>query len=216
MGIKLFSRLALVLVASISLGACGDGTSSGVPILSDGTIYEVEIRDDDIVYGDANAPVTVVEYASMTCGACAAFHRFVLPTVKEKYIDTGKVRLVFRPFPLDGYAKQASFLIKCVPDERRGQLIDAMFKRQDQWLRQGNPTAGLEQIAREATVSRSQFAACVNNPDHKTWLEGHMAKANEYGLTGTPMFLINGQKPGAGLTVDEFDRIMALLLPEEG
>ena len=87
----------------------------------------------DLVLGSANAPVTIVEYASMTCPHCATFHNKVLPVLKEKYIDTGKVRLIFREFPLDERAALASMLARCAGGDRSLPLISMLFSKQDEW-----------------------------------------------------------------------------------
>ena len=94
----------------------------------------------DIIVGKADAPVTIVEYASMTCGHCAAFHLTVLPKLKEKYIDTGKAKLIFREFPLDNVAAAVSMLGRCLPADASPAFVGEMFKRQGDWaFQQGNP-----------------------------------------------------------------------------
>src|SRR5262245_59474582 len=87
----------------------------------------------DLVIGNAEAPVTIVEYASMTCSHCANFHNTVLPAIKEKYIDTGKVKLVFREFPLEERAARASMMARCAGDGKSLPLISILFSKQDEW-----------------------------------------------------------------------------------
>lgn len=209
---------ALVLASFLGLAACGD--SDGPIVNSDAEIgegnYKFTVTDDDFVIGDANAPVTIVEYASMTCTHCAAFHASVYPTLKEKYIKTGLARLIFRPYPLDGVAAQASMLIRCVPKERRIGLVDAIFSRQRQWaFESGDPQEGLVRLATEATVSRQQFAGCVADQGNRDWLQATMEEAiNDYDVSSTPTFFINGQKRGA-FSAAMLDEFMVSLLTED-
>src|SRR5215213_10434237 len=103
----------------------------------------------DLVLGKADAPVTIIEYASMTCPHCATFHKTTYPALKEKYIDTGKVRFIFREFPLDELAVAASMLARCVGGDKSMALIDVLFASQDRWaVRQ--PLPQLQQISRQA------------------------------------------------------------------
>ena len=97
----------------------------------------------DLIIGNADAPITVVEYASMTCGHCANFHTNVFPTLKEKYVDTGKVRFIMREFPLDNLAAAASMLARCAGEGKAFPLISALFAKQDDWaFVQGRPASG--------------------------------------------------------------------------
>lgn len=213
-------RLAptLVLASFLGLAACGDG--DGPVVNADADIgegnYKFTFTDDDFIIGDEDAPVTIVEYASMTCTHCATFHKSVYPTLKEKYIKTGLARLIFRPYPLDGVAAQASMLIRCVPKERRIGLVDAIFSRQRQWaFESGDPQEGLVRLAGEATVSRQQFAGCVADQGNRDWLQATMEEAvNKYDVSGTPTFFINGQKRGA-FSPAMLDEMMASLLTQE-
>src|SRR6185503_2006793 len=103
----------------------------------------------DLVLGKADAPVTIIEYASMTCPHCANFHKTTYPALKTKYIDTGKVRFIFREFPLDELAVAAAMLARCADqNERSMALIDVLFASQDKWaVRQPLPV--MQQIARQ-------------------------------------------------------------------
>lgn len=203
--------LMVVSVAAFGLIAC-DGQDAATAVAAAPTgQYKFEITADDLVVGDADAPITIVEYSSMTCPHCALFHETVYPALKSKYLDTGKAKLVFRPFPLDGYAAQAALLIKCAPEKIKMPLIDAIFSRQQTWVRdEKGPQEGLVKIAREAQVSREEFAACVANEDNQKWLQAHMADGSgKYEVTGTPAFYVNGEKIAAFRDVAELDRIMA-------
>ena len=106
----------------------GPGTVTTEELMKPGPLPELTV-------GQADAPVTIVEYASMTCPACANFHNKVLPVLKEKYIDAGKVRLVFREFPVDPRAAMASMLARCASGDKSLPLIAALFSKQDDWAK---------------------------------------------------------------------------------
>src|SRR5690242_13662638 len=117
----------------------------------------------DLVQGKADAPVTIIEYASMTCPHCANFHKGTYPALKEKYIDTGKVRFIFREFPLDELAVAASMLARCAGSpEKSMAMIDVLFASQDKWaVRQPIPV--LKQIAKQAGITEKAFDDCLKD-----------------------------------------------------
>ena len=112
----------------------------------------------DLILGNAEAPITVVEYASMTCGHCANFHTKVFPALKEKYVDTGKVRFIMREFPLDNLAAAASMLARCAGEGKTYPLITALFAKQDDWaFVRTNPVPELFKFEIQASRSASRF-----------------------------------------------------------
>lgn len=150
----------------------------------------------DIVVGKADAPVTIVEYASMTCGHCAHFHNKVFPELKTKYIDTGKVRLIMREFPLDNLAAAASMLARCAGGEKTQSLIKTFFAEQENWaFVRGNPVPALFKIAEGEGMTKEQFDKCLT--DQKL-LDGITATrdtaSKTFGVSSTPTFFINGKR----------------------
>jgi protein-disulfide isomerase len=142
--------------------------------------------------GEADAPVTVIEYASATCGHCANFHNESFPALKEDYIDTGKVRFVFREFPLDELALAAFMLARCAPENRYFPIIDVLFEEQQSWTR--NAREELLKIARMAGFTPESFEECLQNEDvAKGILEIRSTAAEQYGVQSTPTFFINGE-----------------------
>lgn len=168
----------------------------------------------EIVLGDADAPVTIVEYSSLTCPHCGAFHRDTLPKLKKQYIDEGLVKIYFRPFPFDPYATAGAMLAQCVAPAARVNFLDILFKRQQQWIQSEQPMDELQALARQAGLSEADFVVCLKD---ETKLEGirqmQSAAAEELGVRSTPTFFINGEKLEGNRGLDEFDKRIKPLLP---
>ena len=146
----------------------------------------------DRVLGNPNAPVTILDYSSMTCPHCAAFHTETLPKIKEKYIDTGKVKLVFRDFPFDQAALRASMLARCAPAERYYPLLDVLFKAQGQWARAADPAKALSQYGKLAGMSQETIDACMANQALADGiLNIRMTGQNQHRIESTPTFILN-------------------------
>lgn len=168
----------------------------------------------DLVMGKADAPITVVEYASMTCSHCASFHNKVLPTIKEKYVDTGKVRLIFREFPLDNLAAGASMLARCAGDGKTFPLISALFAKQDDWaFVRTNPVPELFKFAKQAGFTQESFDKCLTDQKLLDDVTATRARAADtFGVSATPTFFINGKRMTGAPTVAEFDKAFAAVL----
>ncbi len=144
------------------------------------------------VLGDPKAPVTIVDYSSMTCPHCARFHIDTLPKIKEQYIDTGKAKLVFRDFPFDQWALRASMLARCAPPERYFPLLDVLFKNQAQWATAKDPAAALTQIGKLAGVSEDTIKACWSDQKLADGiLSIRLEGQNKDKIESTPTFVLN-------------------------
>ncbi len=167
----------------------------------------------EIVIGKADAPVTIVEYASMTCGHCASFHNTIYPKLKEKYIDTGKARLVFREFPLDNIAAAVAMLARCVGGDGAAPFISEMFKRQNDWaFARGNPVPRLFEMARQAGFTQASFDKCLTDQQLLEKIEASRKRASEkFGVNATPTFFINGKRLAGGSLAD-FEKAIDPLL----
>lgn len=156
--------------------------------------------------GRADAPVTIVEHSSLTCPHCADFHAETLPKIKEAYIDTGKVRLVFSDFPLNRLALGAAMVARCVDEDRYFGMLDTLFRSQRSWAASEQPLAELERLARFAGLTGDEFTACLDN---RTLLQGIQERARAaqqaYGINSTPTFIVNGRKVVGALPYDEFE-----------
>lgn len=152
-----------------------------------------KISPSDIVLGDKKAKVTVIEYASMTCSHCADFHKNAYPEVKEKYIDTGKIKFVFRSFPLDEPALRASMLAYCSGPDRFYKFIDVMFTTQPNWALSKNYLEVLANIGKLGGVSGNEFDKCMaNNVLEKKIMQGKFDATTTLSVRATPTFFING------------------------
>lgn len=169
----------------------------------------------DRVLGDPNAPVTIYDYSSMTCPHCAHFHTTILPELKTKYIDTGKVKLVFRDFPFDRHALTAAALARCAAPERYYPLLDILFKQQPQWSRAADPTAALSQIAKFAGLSQATIDACLADKQLADGIiKSRMDAEKIYKVDSTPAFIVNDGKAkiSGAQPVEEFAKIIDPLL----
>jgi protein-disulfide isomerase len=162
--------------------------------------------------GKADAPVTIVEYASMTCPHCAQFHASTLPELKTKYIDTGKVRLVFREFPFDPRAEAGFMLARCA-DTNYFPMIDVLFKQQESWAAGENAKDALLQISKLAGFSQQKFEECLTNQKLLDDIRAVRAKGQgEFNVDSTPTFFINGNQYKGALSVAEISAIIDPML----
>jgi protein-disulfide isomerase len=172
----------------------------------------------DMSMGSDTAPVTVIEYASMTCPHCAHFTVETFPKVKERYIDTGKVKYIFREFPLDPLAAGASLLARCADKDKFFPLIELLFKTQAQWAIQ-NPIEPLFNVVKQTGYSREAFNSCLdtrNNENSRRILSAIEATRNEasdkFKVQSTPTFFINGKRVAGALSIEEFEKELAPFL----
>ena len=171
---------------------------------------EAPVVDGERILGQVEAPITIIEYSSLTCPHCARFHKDTLPAVKKDWIVPGKARLVYRDFPLDGLALRAATVASCVEGDAYFSFLDALFRGQSQWSRAKDPTAALAQVARFAGIDQKTFDACISDKAEmdrilKQKVEGSQA----YDVESTPTFIINGDKVAGALGPEAFDKALA-------
>ena len=172
-----------------------------------------EIRPEDRVLGDESARVTILEYSSLTCPHCAQFHAEGYRHLKSAYIDTGKVRLVFRDFPLDGLALRAAALAECVPAERYFPFLQLLFEGQKGWARSDNPAVELVRLGQLAGLSEERAIGCIQDEAGlEKIIQERLDGQEDYKIDSTPSFIIDGRKHPGALTADELDEILAPLL----
>jgi protein-disulfide isomerase len=165
----------------------------------------------DMALGDEKAPVTIIEYASMTCPHCAAFHATTFPEIKKRYIDTGKVRFIFREFPLDQLALAAFLLARCAGPDKYFPMIDTLFQQQKEWVIQ-KPLGPLMAIAKQAGMSETAFNECLQNQKLVDGIEDVRQRAMKLKVESTPSFFINGKPLRGAFSIEDFEKAIAPLI----
>lgn len=200
------------LAVLVVLGLAGVGPAAAQPAKPDSALA---LTDQDRVLGSADAPITIVEYASLTCPHCAHFTMTVLPKLKEKWFDTGKAKLVLRDFPLDETALRAAMVARCAPPERFYPMVDLLFSTQDKWVLAKDWRAALEKIVKFAGVGPKEFDACLANTAVENQVaQSRLTAAQVLGVNSTPTFFINGKKFEGDPTFEAFDQFLAGLAPK--
>lgn len=169
----------LTVLAGLVLGGGGAHAETSV---------EEMMKDRPI--GSDDAPITIIEYASMTCPHCAGFNNNALPVVKKELIETGKARYIFRDFPFDKYAIKAAMLSRCAPPEKYHDVVDAIYKKQAEWTKEKNPLDGLNKIGKEvAGMDDGAFGVCMGNADlEDAIILGMKTAQTEMKVERTPSF----------------------------
>ncbi|TCM55747.1 protein-disulfide isomerase [Rhizobium sp. PP-F2F-G48] len=167
----------------------------------------------EMAIGKADAPVTIVEYMSMTCPHCANFHNQTFDTIKTKYVETGKVRFVLREFPFDPRAAAAFMLARCAPEGQYFPMVSMLFKQQEQWAAAQNGRDALLQMSKLAGFSQESFEACLTNQKLLDDVNAVMQKGmKEYQVASTPTFFINGKRYSGDMSVDTMSALIDPLL----
>jgi len=162
--------------------------------------------------GQADAPISVVEYASMSCPHCAHFDATIFDAFKLKYIDTGKVRYIFREFPLNAPAYAAAMIARCAPADRFFDVVHAYFRSQEQWLAASDMKAALLDIAKGFGFTEQSFDACLANQALFKAIDDVKSRGAGFGVQATPTFFINGKTFRGALTLEELDKEIEPLL----
>ena len=188
------------------------------PLAGLGGPQTTEIKPTDMVHGSPSAKVTIIEYASMTCPHCAAFQKDVIPLLTKDYIDTGKVKLVFREYPLDGAARMASAVARCFPGDQFFSFIDLLFANQMNWIKdfdnnqqitKEDVLEGLAQMARQAGMPREKVASCADDKANLDLVDGNwMEGMTRYNVNSTPTFIINGVNHSGEIAYEELKKIL--------
>jgi len=162
-----------------------------------------------------DAPVTIVEYASMTCPHCAAFHATTYPVLVSKYVDAGKARFVLREFPLDELATAAFMLARCSGPDKRNAMVDLLFQQQRNWAYSSKPEEALANLVKQTGMSRESFDACLRDQSLRQKIdEVRDRAAQKFGVNATPTFFINGVKHNGEITPEELDKLLEPFLKQ--
>jgi len=166
----------------------------------------------DEVLGKPDAPVTIVEYASMTCGHCATFHAKTYPVLKQRYIDTGKVKYIMREFPLDPLAAAGFMLARCAGKDKYYPMIEVLFAKQNEWAVQ-QPIPPLTAIAKQAGFTQEKFESCLSDQKILDGIEATRAHGSQkLGVNSTPTFFVNGKVMRGAVTIEELEKEILPLL----
>jgi protein-disulfide isomerase len=210
---------ALAIAAALSTGAelslmtpaFAQATPSNADLTQAGPLGEMAIGKDD-------APVTIIEYASMTCPHCATFHNKTYPEMKKRYVDTGKVRYILREFPFDPLSAGAFMLARCAGKDSKDRyfaLVETLFQQQARWADPNvkNPADPLFAIVRQAGFTKESFESCLRDQkllDGIEWVRDRGAKS--LGVQSTPTFFINGKQFRGALSIEDLEKAIEPLL----
>ncbi|MEX0970207.1 MAG: DsbA family protein [Paracoccaceae bacterium] len=192
------------------LGMMGAGITgaSAMPLWAQEADPTLETQDDmaaaremvEMVMGDPDAPIELVEYASFTCPHCANFHMNVFPQIRANYIDTGKLRLVYRPVYFDGPGLWADMMARCAPSERYFGIVSMLYEKQSEWARAATGAEvaqNLLAIGRLAGMQDDDMTACMQDEDFaRVLIESYQTNATRDNVEGTPSFMVNGEPMG--------------------
>ena len=171
----------------------------------------LSIQPTDHVLGDPKAPITLIEYASLTCPHCAHFSVTVLPDLKKKWIDTGKVKLIYRDFPLDQTALKAAQLAECAGKDKYFGVIDMIFETQPKWATASDPIADLSKSLRIAGMGENEVKACLADDAVANGVVADYRGGETLGVNSTPTLFINGEQFKGARTVEELDAAFSKL-----
>ncbi len=207
----------VVETKTLNLPAAAEPT---IPVSEKSSDPAVEAMMSVRKLGSDSAPIKVVEYSSLTCGHCALFHKDDLPNIKTQYIDTGKVQFIFKEFPLNKPALDASKVLRCMPEDKFVAFQGLLFSEQDKWAYQSDYLSPLKQNAKLAGLSEEKIESCLNNKDLENRIIGDMkAGTDKFKIQSTPTFIINdGVKTIVGhqamsVFQETFDGILAGTAP---
>lgn len=189
-------RFILSLVVGLTLAALAFPASAQNP-------------PEDRVLGKPDAPITIIEYASLTCPHCAMFHKDILPKVKAAYIETGKAKLIYRDFPLDQIALKAAALARCAPTDRYFAFLDVLFQQQDSWASAPDPMVPLARIGRLGGLSEAQFKGCMDDQAlADSILASRLVGARDMQVDSTPTIFVNGKKAQGVRSFEDLDAVL--------
>jgi protein-disulfide isomerase len=168
----------------------------------------------DIVQGSPDAPATIIEYGSLTCSHCAAFHRDVWPRLKARYIDAGRAKFIFREFPLDPLSAAAFLLTRCPGAPPRGSLIDRLFDEQASWAFVDKPGSALKALMLDAGMSEATFERCIRDAAlYRSVLQTRARAERLFSVKATPTFFVNGVMLTGERSLEDFERALSASMP---
>jgi protein-disulfide isomerase len=207
------------LLFALTLGLSGCGSTVGAGADATSQKLDVPSKEDllapgplgDRVIGRPNAPITMIEYASLTCPHCRDYHAKVFPRVKREYIDTGKVRYIIREFPIGRTAGTAAIITRCSPEQKNLSMTETFLARQPEWVSEEVRPDAIYSVAKSSGMSRETFDKCLSNQTIIDGLTEVKQRGRQFGVIGTPTFFVNGRKAQGAVT---FEEIKAMIQPQ--
>ncbi len=212
---KFTRRETLIFAASAGLAAvCVPGSAFAQASKDPAALANVALPDKPL--GSETAPVTLIEYASPTCPHCAAFHNNVFPSLRTDFVDTGKVRFLLRPFVRNVLDAVVFMLAEAAGPEQYHNIIETYFRTQAEWVQAADPRAELLRIAQQLGFTEQSFDEALKNQELFTKMETMREQAlNEFGLTGTPTFFVNGKQLTGDQTLEQLRAEIDPLIPAD-
>ncbi len=211
------AKASIPIILALALAGCGGGAAGPTPPIDKATYVppRAELMAPgplgERVLGKPTAPVTVIEYVSLTCPHCASFHKSVFPRVKKDYIDTGRVRFIVREFPIGRSAGNAAIANYCAPEGKYFDLLGQLLSRQREWVSQEVRLDAIYGVAKSSGLTREKFDKCLSNQTIIDGLAEVKQRGRQFGVIGTPTFFINGRKAQGVVT---FEEIKAMIEPQ--
>jgi protein-disulfide isomerase len=207
--------ISLLFVVAVALSGCGGGAGPTADAASDKALGMPSPEElmaasplGERVLGSPNAPITVIEYASLTCPHCAHFQKDVFPRVKKELIDTGKIRFILREFPIGHTSGAAAIINRCAPEDKYFSLFNAFLLRQPEWVSQEVRPDAIYSVAKSSGMPRETFDKCLTNQTIIDGLTEVKQRGRKFGVVGTPTFFANGRKAQGTITFEEFKALI--------
>jgi protein-disulfide isomerase len=174
----------------------------------------LKLTPNDRILGNPDAPITIIEYASLSCPHCAHFSDTELPQLQKQWIDTGKAKLILRDFPLDAAAMRAALIARCAPPDRFYAFAETFFAAQEQWVLANDQKAALSRLAKLGGMTQQQVDACLTDKALENQIaESRLVAEKDLGVDATPTFFVNGTKMTGEASIAEFDKALSRLSP---
>lgn len=215
------ARASIPIAVALVLSGCGGGAGGPAPPIDKATYVppQQELMAagplGERVLGKATAPVTVIEYVSLTCPHCSNFQKHLFPRVKKEFIDTGKVRFIVREFPIGHTSGTAAIINRCAPEDKYFFLLDQFLTRQPEWVSQEVRPAAIYAVAKASGMTRETFDKCLSNQTIIDGLTEVKQRGRQFGVIGTPTFFINGRKAQGEVTFEEIKALIEQAPPPQ-
>jgi len=208
------AKVSIPIAVALALAGCGGGAGGPTPPIDKATYVPPQAELiapgplGERALGNPNAPVTVIEYVSLTCPHCANFHKTLFPRVKKEFIDTGKVRFIVREFPIGRISGNAAIANRCAPEDKYFFLLGQFLTRQPEWVSQEVRPDSIYAVAKASGMTRETFDKCLTNQTIIDGLTEVKQRGRKFGVVGTPTFFANGRKAQGNITFEEFKALL--------